>query len=534
MVTASLAAGLAALLAACSTSVPAPLKSQSQSLANDQTLRVRVADPPRSLDPAKVEDQRELAVVQQFSEPLLKPGAGMRDVQPAAAQSYDISPDGLTWTFHLRANGRYASGQQVRAADFVFAWRRLMDPRTSAPHEALFARVVKGGEVAQAADPSDGPRVEAALDGLGIRAVDDLTLQITTREPAAELKWIATLPEGGPMRPDMVGQPGVDGNGPFRVQDSSPDHTTLVPNSYYWAGRPTLAKIVVDYGENLRAAAIRYTAGGFEEVVDPPDPIEPAARRDVFRVPELTTFWFAFNTSRAPFDNPRVRQAFAMAIDREAIVAGVFHGRAEPATSLIPRGMRGFHPEYGRPQESNPAAARQLLDQAGIPKEQLTALPMIVRDRDFDRQFAGEVAAQLLHVLGVGVAVQVLSPADYSKRLRAGDYALAGPTGWTADYPDQQDFFDIFRSSDGNNAARWRNPRYDALVKLADTEINDEKRDQLYGQAHQLLEQESPVMFVAQRDDWSLVKPYVRGVTAEPVDAWPGAVSSALLYIAAH
>jgi ABC-type oligopeptide transport system substrate-binding subunit len=527
------AAGLLAALlvaAACSTSAPAALKTQSQSLASDQSLRVRLPDGPRSLDPALAQDERELAVVRQFSEPLLKPTADLRDVQPAAAESYTVSTDALTYVFHLRGNGRYADGQPVRAQDFVFAWRRLVDPRTAAPHADFFAGIVQGGEAANALDAKhDADRIDPALDRLGLKAPDDLTFQLTLAVPASQARWIAAMPEGGPLRPEMLKAPGTTGNGPFRVAETAKDHVALAPNASYWGGRPTLSMLTFTFGADA-AAVNRYRAGELDVVVDPPDPVSA----DLVKVPELTTFWFDFNTARSPFDNSRVRLAFAMAIDREAIVNDQLKGRAAAATTLIPRGMRGYRPEDGRPQETNPAAARQELDAAGVPKDQLIALPMIVRDRPLDRALAAAVAAQWNRALGVSIAIQPLNAVEYSQRLRSGDFALAGPAGWTADYPDQRDFFDLFRSNDGNNGARWRSSRYDALVRLADMEPDDTKRDALYNQAHQLLAAEAPVAFAVQRWRWSLVKPYLKGAPVTSIDEWPGATYSNLLYVAAH
>jgi oligopeptide transport system substrate-binding protein len=528
------AAALAVLVAAaCSTSAPAPLRTKSQSLAAEQAIHIRLPDGPRSLDPALAQDEREMAIVRQFSEPLLKPTSDLRDVQPAAAEAYDLSPDGLTYTFHLRANSRYADGQTVKAQDFVYAWRRLIDPRTAAPHADFFATLVQGGEEANALDPrQDADRVDPALDKLGLKAVDDATFQLRLAVPGGYGKWIATLPEAGPLRPDMLKAPGTNGNGPYRVSETARDHVTLTPNPSYWAGRTTISTLTFTFGADAAAVA-RYRAGDLDVIVSPPDPLVAGAT-DVVKLPELTTFWIDFNTARAPFTDSRVRLAFAQAIERDAIVSDPFKGRAGSATTLIPRGMRGYRPEDGKPQETNPTGAKQALDGIGVPKDQLIALPMIVRDRPLDRALADAIATQMSRNLGVSIAVQPLNAADYGRRLRAGDFALAGPTGWTADYPDQRDFFDLFTSTNGNNGAGWRNARYDSLVRLADTESDDGRRDALYNQADQLLVQEAPVAFVAQRWNWSLVKPYVKGAPLTAADEWPGATYSNLLYVAAH
>ncbi len=526
---------LSLLTAACSTSPPAPLQSQSVSLADDQSLRVRLPAAPRSLDPALATDEREEAVLRQFSEPLLKPAPDLRDVQGAAAESYEISPDGLTWTFHLRANDRYADGEAVRATDFVYSWRRLLDPRTEAPRGALFAPYVKGGVELGALPPRNADAaVEAALNNLGLKAVDDLTLQITTPQPAGGLRWIATLPEGGPLRPEMLKAPGTTGNGPFHISESSSSRIVMAPNPDYWGGRPTLNKLEFDFTDSDSAAITLFQSQQLGEVAAAPRSVPAALRRDLHQSPELTSFWLDFNTEKAPFDNARVRQAFAEAIDRPALAADVFHGRAAPVTTLVPAGMRGYHPENGQPQQGDLTAAKAALDQSGVSHDQLNQLTLITRDGPSEKDLASAVAAQLNRAFGLNLSVQPLPAADYAKRLHAGDFTLAGPEGWTADYPDEQDFFDLFRSIDGNNGARWRNPRYDQLVKLADTEINLDKRDQLYNQAEQLLVQESPVAFLVQRYDASLVQPYVRGLRQTAVDEWPGAAYSTLIYLAAH
>ncbi len=526
-------AAVANAAAACTTSVPAPLKSQSQSLAGDQTLRVHLPEAPRSLDPALGLDEREQAVVSQFSEPLLKGQSGLRDVQPAAAESYSVSPDGTTWTFRIRANARWSDGQPVRAQDFVYAWKRLIDPRTAAPHADWFAGVVKGGVEAAALDAHDSARVDAALGALGLSAPDDQTFQVTAPQPVPQLKWIATLAEGGPERPDLVARPGGVGNGPFHVSDASKDHTTLVPNPSYWAGRTTLSKLVFDYSSEASALS-RFRSGELEVLAGVTGTVTPSLRHDLVRLPEPTVFWLDFNVDRPPFTDPRVRQAFAEAIDRDLVTAEGFAGRAQPATTLIPNGLRGYHPDYGKPEEFNPSAAKQLLDQAQVTHEQLANIPLIVRDRAFDKQIADVVASQLQRNLGVTVTVQPLSIADYTKHLHQGDFGLAGPTGWTADYPDQQDFFDVFQATNGNNGARYRSQRYDSLVRAADIETSDDKRDQLYSQAAQLLEQDTPVTFLVQRERWGLVQPYVKGGQPVPIDNWPGQTYSASLWIAAH
>jgi len=434
---------------------------------------------------------------------------------------FDISDDGLTATFHLRANGRFADGRGGHSADFVQAWRRVIDPNTLSPAADVFAAVVKGGEEAQSLDPKrDAARLAAALENLGLKALDDLTFQVTLPRPAAQLKWVAPLLQGAPA-----------GNGPFRLGSHDKDHADLSASDTYWGGRPTLSKLSFEVVSDDSAALSRYQSGGFD--VSQSTAGDPS-RSEVLKVPALSQYWVYFNTGRPPFDNAKVRQAFAMALDRAPIVKDAFGNRALPAGSLVPRGMRGYRADLGRLQDFNAIQARQTLDASGAPKDQLNSIHFLVRNNAVEKSVAAQVAAQISQNLGLTIALDVVEVAEGGVRLRAGDFQVGGVDGWAADYPDQQNWLDLFRSNDGNNLSRWRNQRYDLLVKQADGEPDQVKRDDLYAQAQELLAAEAPVAFLVQLENWYLVKPYVMGLAATSADEWPGAAHSTRIYINAH
>ena len=526
--------------AACQTAAQNPLKTPSISLAADQTLRVRLTAAVHDLDPALATSPSDLAVLRQYTEPLLRPAADNSDVVPAAAMSYDVSADGLTYTFHLRDNGHYSDGRPVRAQDFLFAWRRLIDPSTASPSADLFAQVVRGGGQAESLDPKvDAARLPAALAELGLAAPDDSTFQVTSPQPEGWVKWIAALPQGAPLRQDVLAQGGASwaskpdslvGNGPFKVSELDPaDHVTLLPSLAYWGARPTLNKLQFVVVTRDAQAISDYAAGRLE--VAPLGLGEPANNRNLVRSPELTEFWIDFNALAPPFDNEKVRAAFAAAVDRAALVKGPLGDRAVAATALIPSGMSGHHPADGAPQEFNPEQAKHLLAVSGVSADALGGIHFLVPDRPSDRAVADFVAAELKRNLGVIVAIDVAAVADYEAKLGDAAFQMAGPDGWTADYPDQQDWFDLFRSFDSHNRGHWRNQRYDLLVRQADGERDAGRRDQLYQQAEQLLVQSAPVAFLDQRFDWSLVKPYVQGATGVPGEEWPGALAAGRLYL---
>ena len=536
-----LGAGLllaALLLSGCSNSTPNGLRSPSLSLAPDQALRVRLAAAPVHLDPALATSPAELAVVRQLSEPLLRPAPDLTDLEPAAAASYELSPDGLVYTFHLRENGRYSDGQPVRAQDFVVAWRRLIDPRTASPWADLFASVTRGGLEAEALDPKlDQARLEVALAQLGIRALDDLTLELILPQPQAWARWIAALPAGAPVRSEVLGRPdwadhpqSAVGNGPFRLAAVSATAVSLGPDLSYWGGRPTLSRLEFMVVKKDSEAVAMYERGELE--VAAIGAADPAGNRELVRMAELTVFWFAFNTSQPPFDNPRLRLAFAQAVDRQSVVQTALQGRGLPASGLLPRGLRGY--QGSSAQQFNPETAKQNLEAAGTTRDQLGSIRLLVLDTLPDKAVAEVAALELKKNLGIGVVVEAVAPAVYSKRLLAGDFEIAGPEGWSADYPDSQNFYDLFRSSDGRNRTRWRNQRYDLIVKQANAERDGGRRQQLYQQAELLLDQQAPALFLDQRTSSTLVRRYVHGSVRTPLDEWPGSLYAQRIYLTQH
>ena len=531
-----LSAGLlvAAVLLGCSNNAPSGPGPTGLAPAPDQLLRVRLGAVPKQLDPALAVTASELAVVRQLGEPLLRPAPDLANPEPAAAAAYEVSADGLVYTFHLRDNGRYSDGRSVRAQDFVLAWRRLIDPRTASPWADIFASVTKGGVEATALDPKvDAGRLPAALDRLGVRAIDDRTLELTLPEPAGWARWVAALPAGAPVRQDILDQPGWAtrpdtgvSNGPFRLLAASASEVSVGPNVYYWAGRPALNRIQFLVLPRDADAVAAYQRGELD--VAGLGAAEPGPAREVVRTPELTVFWLVFNTARPPFDNLKVRQAFSMAVDRRALVRGALGGRASPASGLLPRGVAGY--QQGG-QQFNPEPARQLIDSSGAARDQLTGLHLMITDTLPDKAVAELAAQDLTKHLGLAITVEAVAPVVYSKRLLAGDFELAGPEGWTADYPDPQNWYDLFRSSDGRNRSRWRNYRYDLLVRQADAERDSGRRSQLYQQAEQLLGTEAPALFLYQRATWALVRNHVRGSVRTALDEWPGSLNAQRIYI---
>jgi oligopeptide transport system substrate-binding protein len=537
------------LLIACASCSPSsPTLTGGARLDKDQTLRVQLDDQPASLDPGQTQYPYETAVLRAISEPLMKARPDMTGVAPAAAQSYDMSSSGTIYAFHLRPNAQYWDGTPVRAQDFVFAWQRLIDPRLASPSEAFFADDVLNGDKVSVLDPQrDAAKLNAAVATLGLKATDDHTFQVTLSHRDPAFLWLAAMPASAPIRQDIVSRSAdkwattpdsLLTNGPFKVTEMTMnDHLTVVPNPHYWGPRPTLTAINFMIINDGAAALARYKAGGIDEIdIQPAQAADVAGdaslNRELMKTPSLTLFWLAFHITSAPLNNARVRRALTQAIDRTAFVARIFQGQGLPADTFIPKGMYGYSPGLGTAQKFDVSAARAALAASGVSAKQLSGMKYSYdKSSDFQKATATFVVEQLKANLGITVTLQALDTNTFNSRLGTGNFQIAGPLGWTADYPDPADWYPVFLTTSSHNVGLYQNQQYDNFVRVAGADLQPDRRDQEYQQAQQILVGDAPVAFLAQTVSWNLVRSYVKGSTPTSLDEWPGALFPAQIFI---
>ena len=535
-----------ALVSACDSGA----LTQGPKLAKDQTLRILLEDQPASLDPGQTQYPYETAVLRVISEPLLKPSPDLGGTELAAAQSYDTTNGGSVYVFHLRTNGKYSDGTPVKAQDFVYAWQRLIDPRLASPEATFFAGAILNGERVSVMDPQrDGAQIDAALGTLGLKAVDDHTFQVTLSQPDPAFMWLAAMPAAAPVREDIVKKNGdkwstspdtLITNGPFKVSDMAPnDHITVVPNPNYWGPKPTLKTISFQVVNDGAAALRKYRSGDLDEISVQPAQAAAVAgdaslKPNLVKTPDLTVFWIVFRVNTSPMNNPKLRLAIAQAIDRDAFVAKIFEGQGLPASTFIPKGMNGYSPNLTA-QKFDVAQARASLAASGMSASQLSSLKFSYdQSSDFGKATANFVHDELKTNLGIDITLQGLDANTLGANLGVGDFQITGPRGWTADYPDPADWYDIFRTTNSNNLSFYQNQQYDNFVRVARTDVQPGRRDQEYQQAQQMLVGDAPVAFLAQTVNWHLLRQYVRGITASPLDEWPGALNPTEISIAPH
>src|SRR5258708_9683921 len=269
--------------------------------------------------------------------------ADLSGVVPAAAESYVVPAGGAVFVFQLRQAAGYSDGTPVKAQDFVYAWQRLIDPRLAAPEGPFFAGTTRTGDKVSVLDPQrDAAKIDAALNTLGLKALDDNTFQVTLAQPDPSFIWLAAMPAAAPIRQDVVKKSGdkwatspdtLITNGPFKVSEMvAKDHITVVPNPHYWGARPNLSSINFEVVNDGAAAFTRYKASHSDEMSVQPAQASGVAgdaslKVDLVKTPDLTVFWITFRLSASPTSSGKLRLAIAQAIDRNAFVAQIFQGQ---------------------------------------------------------------------------------------------------------------------------------------------------------------------------------------------------------------
>jgi oligopeptide transport system substrate-binding protein len=530
-----LLAGGICLLAACSSPPRPPLLPNASPPPG--TLKVGVAQLPTETDPARA-PVYGAGIVRAAYEPLLRLRPDLRGVEPAAAADLSVSADGLTYSFHLQPRARWSDGQAVVAADFVRAWRRVLDPRVNSPAGETLALAVKNGAAYEDLDPvKDAAKIPGFLDQLGIAAPDAQTFTVQLARPSPSFRELVTMPELSPVRLAADGSPAAVYNGAFRPQLSAGE-VNLLPLDTYWGGKPRLARVQVvarpAAGDELAA----FERGDYGLLSLDPGAVESARKagelqRQLAEMPRLETTWVQFNVHRAPFDNPAVRLAFAEAIDRSSLAAGPLQGAAQPTTGLIPRGMRDQRDLAAQAFDAN--RCRATLDASGVSPADLASIHLLVRDVALDKSVAQFVAQQVHDHLGIQLTLDVLPSKKVTAQLWNGDFQMEAPGGWIADYPDEQDWLDQFLTGQvGGQFSRYSNPAFDKLVKQADVEPQDARRQQLYLQAAQLLANDAPVAFLYQPVDVVLHQDWVSGLALTGMDDWPGDLFAGDLVASTH
>ena len=475
---------------------------------------------PETLDQHKTSTTYEAHVLRDLYEGLMIYDAAAK-VIPGVAESHEVSEDGLTYTFSLRDDARWSNGDPVTAGDFVFSLRRIMDPATRAKY-ANILYPIKNAEAI-----NDGTMEPSEL---GVRAVDDKTLEIVLEQPTPFFLELLTHQTGLPVHPPSVEEHGDDfvrpenivTNGAYTLQSFVPnDKIVVVKNPEFHAADSVAIDEVHFYPtEDIPAALRRFQAGELDSNSDAPGEQYDFMREtlgDQFRVaPYLGTYYYTIKTDKPPFDDVRVRQALSMVIDREFLAEEIMPGFV-PATSFVPEGIGNYAampPQFSFADASildREDDARALLEEAGFGAD--NPLEVEIRyNTSTDHANVATAIADMWSAIGVETTFVNADTATHYALLRdGGDYDVAR-AGWIGDYNDPQNFLFLYESdNDGFNYSRFKNPEYDALMEQAETEQDLEARAAILAEAERLLLDQVGVVPLLYYASESLVSDRLKG-----------------------
>jgi len=400
-------------------------------------------------------------------------------VELGDAESAEVSADGLTWTFKLRSDIFWTDGQPVTAHDYEYAWKRLIDPDTAAPYGDL-----PDGILLNATEILEG---EADPDTLGVTALDEKTLEVKLAGPNPFFEEIAVFPVFYPTRKDIIEANGEGWwsnpdtfitNGPFKAESYlMDDRLVVVPNeNYYDVDKvvPTSISFIFLADEDVAYSAFR--AGEIEIGSNVPVPEIASLTADgmFLPLPELGTYYLSFNHDRAPYDDPLVRKALTLAIDREYIAMDLMEGTRIPATSYVGSGFSDVAPgsdfrEVGgdyisTDYEANKAAAIEALAEAGYPGgEGFPTVDYMYNTSSGHQMVAEAIAKDWEDVLGIKTNLSNQEWAVFLQTRRDGEFYVAR-NGWIADWNDPSAMLSLFRTGDGNNDCNYTNADFDMYM----------------------------------------------------------------------
>jgi len=434
-------------------------------------------------------------------------------VVPSLAQKYEVSDDGLTWTFHLRDGLKWSDGSDFTANDFVYSWQRMVDPDVAAPYAETVLGMVEGYDEAIGKPDENGNQTTTPdITKLRVEAPDDKTFVVHMSHPTPYFDKLATFAALSPVKKDVV--------------EAKPDGWTLDPKTYISTGPFKLAEwkfgsyLMLEKNENYwnkdavkldgikcllmgdqNAAFSAYESGDALMIKDiPTQEITTLQKRPDYRLdPQIGTYFIDLNNTLDEFKDAKVRQALSLALDRKYISETITAGTYTPAKGFVPQGVSdwdgsSWHDHLTDPSvyinvddyKGNLAKAKELLKEAG--HENGAGLPTIVystNDQSYHKKIA-EYLQQVWGELGVKVEVNIVEWKSFTPQRRSGNYQAARD-GWVMDYNDPSNILQLTSTGNGNNSSKYSNPEYDALLEKAANEADPQTRFGYFHQAEEML-----------------------------------------------
>ena len=491
-------------------------------------LDVCIGPSPETMDPQLNSTLDGGTMIMHCFEGLLKYGED-GTILPAMAESWEVSKDKVTWIFTLREGLKWSDGKDLTSEDFVYAFKRLADPKTAAPYGYDMLSMIAGYEEAS----------HGSLEALQVKATDEKTLVIQLYNPVAYFDKVVAFTSLVPLRKDIIEEKGEAwstdpssyiSNGAYQMSEYvDGDYISLKKNPYYYdADKVTVEELVFHLVDDDNSAYSAYLEGSLDVTSRIPSE-EMASLRDsdAFKTfPLLGTSGMIFNTEKPPFNDVKVRKAFALAIDKKHIAENIFEGYRTPAATLVCEGVSDpadggsfiekSLKEYKSPfhideYEKDLEEAKKLMKEAGYPGGVGFPKVRYLNNAGGANNSIAEYLQSAFKELGVMMEIDTQDWKVVSATQHTGDFELTR-FAWIYDYDEPLQLLNLFRSEDANNYARYHNDKYDALMETAMKETDEKKRSKALHKAEQMLLKDLPMVPMVFSKDNYLIRPNLRGV----------------------
>lgn len=475
-------------------------QSSSQQGSFSPSITLNIGDEPQTLDPRKARDLQCQTVSRMLFEGLCRVSPEEK-AELALAESVEISSDLKTFTFHLK-EAFWSNGDPVLASDFAYAWKKVLAPDFLSD-TAFHLYGIKNAKAAK-----EG---KISVDDIGIVVLDSKTLVVSLESPTPYFLELTAMPAYFPVheRTDRENPAWAQnaatyvGNGPFTLKEwKHQDHLSLEKNPLYWdAPRvqiPSLELQMVESQTELKMfekEAIDWAGSPLSFL--PTDAISGLKKASALHTKQmLGTYFIRANTQRKTVDQVLLRKAFALAINRKAIIEHILQGGQTPATGLVPPSLGLQKGAYF--QDADLETARALFSEAlaerGITKEDLPEISLMFVAQESRRQIAQALQDQWFQAFGIRVKLEAFEAKVYFDRVSKQDYDLAMGS-WIADFPDPINFLEVFKyRKGGSNNTLWENPRYVGLLEESAHTADPQKRLELLAQSEEILMNEMPIL----------------------------------------
>ena len=551
---AAMAGALVVSLAACGSSAStgtanATGEAADAAEAGSNGFTVQLGPNPETLDPAlnaAVDGGNTLITIE---EPLLIIDEN-NEVQPGQAESYEVSDDGLTWTFHMRDGLKWSDGSDLTAADFEYSFKRLASPDTAAPYAETVVGMIDGYQDAIGNPDEDGnTTTDPDWDALNVHASEDgKTLTVQLSYPCSYFDKLASFVATSPVQQATVEANGDSWctepdtyvcNGPYMITEWTPSERIVLSKNPYYVGGWDSSKIVSDtitllLLEDSSASYAAYNSGEAQLVKDVPTDEIPSLTRaedggDFYLDEIMGTYYISLNDQEEPFTDVRVRKALSLAIDRDYVANTIMQGIYTPATALVGPGIvdengyfmdnaNGGEPYISDDYEANLEEAKSLLAEAGYPDgEGFPTITYSANDSGYHIPVA-EYLQQAWGELGITMNIDKVEWSSFIPMRRAGDYDISR-NGWSMDYNDPSNMLELFTTNNGNNDGKYANPEFDQVIedsRVADKTTHFEKLHE----AEDILMNDAACIPVAYYNDFWLQSPSLKGTWHSPYGYW--------------